>query len=637
MTLERKPFFTWLIIITALGCALRVYHLIDVPFTYDELSALHRTHFASFHELIRKGISVDGHPAGVQVFLFYYTKLVGETEWLVKLPFILMGILCIPFIYRIGARWFSRDAGIISACLVACLQYTVTFSQVARPYVSGLFLVLLLVLIWNELIVKITYRNLIAFAVVSALCAYNHYFSLLTSACVAVTGLFVINRKGLPKYILAVLLAFVFFIPHIHLFFEQLKLKGLEWLQAPTPDFFANYLYYVFNFSAYVIVAVLLLIGQGIYLSIHQAKSPQNKFRFIALLWFVIPAGIGFLYSVYRAPVIQNSVLIFSFPFLILFACSFIVLPNGWLRDVEIGALLLILAGSLVSERHYYTLFYNQETEMFARYISGFEQVYGLEKVAAVANTNPDYLDSYKTKYKTDWSYQTFQAVGDNNAWRKWLASSNKKYLILCNPPVEWNSQYLAIAEEYFPCHDSIYHGFTTDIYVLKKDQPGCPPDLAPLFTYTLKDSTGVRYKHKIPPLSIGNGDIYMTCDTFNSPVLFESPVRQLSLDEKMKINVSVDVYVDSLGPEGSLTLQFNDGSRVLQERKSLIQSFAGNDTGWHTVYLSARLYHSPVNKAAYIRVDLVGRPKKSCLTFKNFKVEAVKDNPLLYSLIKKQ
>ncbi|MFZ4414916.1 MAG: hypothetical protein ACOYOV_17650, partial [Bacteroidales bacterium] len=55
-------------IILAVGVILRFYKFTEIPFTNDELSALYRARFDSFHELIAKGVLIDGHPAGVQVF-----------------------------------------------------------------------------------------------------------------------------------------------------------------------------------------------------------------------------------------------------------------------------------------------------------------------------------------------------------------------------------------------------------------------------------------------------------------------------------------------------------------------------------------------------------------------------------------
>ena len=637
MASERKPFLTWLIVITAVGAALRVFRLNEIPFTYDELSALSRTHFNSFSELIQKGVAGDGHPAGVQVFLYYWVKLFGYQEWVVKLPFILMGILCIPLIYQVGKKWFGRSEAIIAACLMAGLQYPVMYSQIARPYISGLFLILLLAVIWNSVMDKATLRNLVAFAVVLALCAYNHYFSLLTAAGMVATGLFVINRKSLGKYVLAILFSVALCLPHLHVFLQQLQLKGLEWVPAPTPGFFKNYLYYIFNFSNYILLAVALLVAQGVYLYAKSKPPVKFKYRFIALLWFAIPATVGYFYSLYRAPVLETSVLIFGFPFLILFICSFITLPTSYFREIEIALLLLILVASLGWERSYYRIFYQAQVEMFAKHIAGYEKAYGTGQVAAVVNTNPEYLDTYKKKYSSGWAYHTFDSVGDNLAWRRWLEKNNAKYLILCNPPIEWGSQYLAVAKEYYSCVDSVYQGFATDIYVLKKDGARCKAEPMPLFIYTLSDSTGVRVKYKVKPAVNEAAGIYVSCDTVGDIGLFFATTRQIGFDEKLMVNISAEVYVDSTKPEGGLTLTFKDlKGRVLEERKSPFQNFACNDTGWRRVYLTARLFHAPsVKKVAFISADLYGK-SGTCTKFKNFKVEVVPDNPVLYSLIKK-
>jgi len=612
MTSERKPFLTWLIVITFVGCALRVYRLNEIPFTYDELSALNRTHFNSFSEVIQQGVVPDGHPAGVQVFLYYWVKLFGDTEWVVKLPFILMGISCIPLIYQIGKKWFSQSAGIIAACLIAGLQYTVMYSQIARPYISGLFLVLLLTVIWNSVIARATLRNLVAFALVLTLCAYNHYFSLLTAGGMVLTGLFVIERRHLLKYLLAILASVALCLPHLHVFLQQLQLKGLEWVPAPTPGFFKNYLYYIFNFSNYILGALFLLLAQGLY---HFRQKPlMFKYRFITLLWFVIPAATGYFYSVYRAPVLQTSVLIFGFPFLILFICSFIELPDSYFRDIEIGLLVVVLVVSLGWERSYYKIFYHAETEMFARHIAGYEFAYGNNSVA-FAGTNPAYLDYYKHKYNTNWKYNIFSSVGGNIGWRKQLEKCNAQYLILCNPPMEWGSDYLSIAQEYFKCVDSIYYGFTTSIYVLKKDGLKCG----------------------LMPPPVLNNEIEEADSNNNRSGDFRCALRPDNLDEKMKIILSADIYVDSLVPKGGLSLAFNgknvpDGERT---RISLFSNAVDSSRGWHTVYLTARLYHAPLSKTSNIiyGLDLTANPG---VKFRHFRVEVIPDNPILYSLIKK-
>ncbi|MFB6257840.1 MAG: hypothetical protein ABEH38_04025 [Flavobacteriales bacterium] len=65
-----------LLIILGVGVFLRFDTLASVSLGNDELSALQRTRFDSFPEMIQKGVIPDGHPAFVQSFLYVYTGLV---------------------------------------------------------------------------------------------------------------------------------------------------------------------------------------------------------------------------------------------------------------------------------------------------------------------------------------------------------------------------------------------------------------------------------------------------------------------------------------------------------------------------------------------------------------------------------
>lgn len=86
---------------------------------------------------------------------------------------------------------------------------------------------------------------------------------------------------------------------------------------------FSNYLNYIFQFSLWLkSLVVLLLLASIVFYDKNLALG--NKFRLIAITWFLSPMVIGYFYSVHRNAVLQYSVLIFSFPFFLLlcFHCS---------------------------------------------------------------------------------------------------------------------------------------------------------------------------------------------------------------------------------------------------------------------------------------------------------------------------
>nr|MDA3866645.1 glycosyltransferase family 39 protein [Salinivirgaceae bacterium] len=292
---------TTILLILAIATILRFFNYFEIPFTHDEFSALFRLNFDSFSELIEKGVKVDGHPAGIQVFLYYWTTLFGSQEWIVKLPFTLMGIISVFLVYVVGRKWFNETVGLISAAYVASIQFTVMYSQIARPYISGIFFSLLMVNFLTNLILnpeRNFNKNLALFTVSMSLCTYNHHFSLLFAAIVGITGVFLIQKKYLKKYLLAGFVVFVLYIPHLKIFFYQLSMGGVEgWLSKPKNDFLIQFIYYIFNYSPYVIALALSIVLYGLITI--KKRAANFKFILISFLWFILPFLIGFFYSRY--------------------------------------------------------------------------------------------------------------------------------------------------------------------------------------------------------------------------------------------------------------------------------------------------------------------------------------------------
>jgi hypothetical protein len=319
----------------------------------------------------------------------------------------------------------------------------------------------------------------------------------------------------------------------------------------------------------------------------------------------------------------------------VLFICSFIKMPAGWLRNAQIAALLLVLTANLIYGRNYYSIFYHQNTEMFAKHISGYAKAYGNDQVAAVANTESSYLSTYHAKYGPGWTFQTFDSIGGEISWRKWLDSCKAQYLVLCNPPMDWAPDYLPIAQEYFKCVDSIYYGFNTSIYILKRDGAKCDSTPKPVFVSEMNDETIGRDTMRLHKLYVEptGQTVYGVCDTLGAGPLFECISRPFEAHD-LKITVSVDVYVDSLIPGGGIGLRFPGKGETGQNRQCTFGSAVEGVKGWHSVYLTARFWNVDLKNASAIVGDLDVGPHP-CFKFKNYKVKVEPDNSVLYWLIR--
>lgn len=369
--------------ILLLALILRFYDLFAIPYTHDELSGLLRTRFDSFSELIAKGVKIDGHPAFVQVFLYYWTGLFGTSEWVVKLPFIFSGVGGVYFAYKIGKRWSNVTVGLIVAAIIATSQYPLMYSQIARPYTSGFFFTLLLAYHWGEIVFfkNYTRKHLIWFPIAAALCAYNHHFSMLTAGLIGIFGIAFTFRQFLGKYLLLCLAAVILYSPHFTILSAQLKMGGLAgWLGKPEPSFLPHYIYYIFQFSTLLIVlyaGIILwtLLKGGFDYAPSAAKglstarqSPSSSYPkgnprsskailFAGILFFSVYA-VGYFYSIYMAPVLQTSVLIFAYPFLLIFLFGWAKEQTKRLNLILVLIITIVNCYVLIFERQYYQVFY---------------------------------------------------------------------------------------------------------------------------------------------------------------------------------------------------------------------------------------------------------------------------------------
>ena len=348
-----------LLLILFTGSLLRLLFINEIPFTHDEFSALSRLHFNSFSELVANGIIIDGHPAGVQVFLYYWVKIFGWTEIAVKMPFIIMGILSLWLIYKIGKFWYNETIGLVTAAFMATMQFTIMYSQIARPYGSGLFICLAMVYYWSQLVFNAEKKYWLHFALYvlfSALAAYNHHFSLLFAAIVGFTGLFFVRERQLLYYVLSGIAIFVLYIPHLNIFFYQLSVGtgGIEgWLDKPHSDFLFNFLGYLFHYSYLIYAVVIGLIVMGINQS--EWSKKHTKLLLVFLAWFILPMVIGYVYSKYIAAVLQASMLIFSFPYL--FFILFGHLKNqtpGMNATLVLVIMVLNISVLVLNRQHFY-------------------------------------------------------------------------------------------------------------------------------------------------------------------------------------------------------------------------------------------------------------------------------------------
>jgi hypothetical protein len=627
-----------IVLLLLIASILRFYNFFDLQYTYDELSALNRLEYNSFNELIQKGVMPDAHPALIQVFLYYYALLFGTIEWLIKLPFILAGIACVYIIYDIGKRWFSETAGLLTATLLACTQYFVFYSVIARPYISGLFLSLLVLKFWLEIIFNDSAKtkHYFYFALFAALSALNHHFSMMFAALCGLIGLFFLKKTNAKKYLLFCALAVLFYSPHFPILFNQLNTGGIGvssggWLNPPDNDFIFNFIFYLFHYSYELIFIFIGIITFAYFKTEKNNSTQQHKIRLILLLLFVLTFLIGFYYSVKINPVIQFSTLIFSAPCLLLFLASFageLSLNRKWM---SVSLLSIICIASLILKRKYYELVFNQSCDTYIQIADKVEKEKGNNNVYSLFKGEPWFLNYYKKKYHSNARFEVIENEAKSLFdYKNIYDTLSANYLILG----DFNPAQLLQASHYFPFVYKKISGYGYEIYVLSKEKSVNNLDCEkfnPIHTDFIKIPKEFSLNTEL--IISDSGKKYYKIDSLNEyPISFKIKNTDLKCKEGQSIVAEIK-YKSNAPVKGLLCGSTDANKQNLHWTSNNIEAFYNADEKIQTAYLSIYIpanFNEPDNELTIF----IWNNKKETFLLKEFSVYTWDNNPYRYGLL---
>lgn len=358
-------------VILLAGIALRLPFIFTTSYTHDELSALYRLP-QHFLDLFSTQSLVDAHPPFIQVFLYLYTSVFGTTEWVVKLPFALAGLFSIVVLYRIGKHHYSENAGLFAAAVMAVAQLYLYHSVVIRPYIPGVLFCLLFTEKWLKLIrqQEFSYKDKTWYLTYAMLCILTHHLCTLHVLLTVLVGLIPSAKKSLFPYLKLHLVLLILSLPALYIINFQLQFKGIgSWLAPPEQDFFVQFLAYLFHYSYLFIGCLLFCLMAGIWF-LWQQPIHNRQYSTLLALVFVLAFLIAYCYSVYRAPIIQFSLLQFSLPFFLLWV--FQLTQHIRSKYFLYGLLGLVLSSGIYSafyHRHHHELLRDFHYTSFAQFI----------------------------------------------------------------------------------------------------------------------------------------------------------------------------------------------------------------------------------------------------------------------------
>jgi mannosyltransferase len=362
-----------LILVTALGAALRVYKLGSESVWLDEAFSIKIAH-GSPSRIIEE-TSEDVHPPLYYFALHYWMGLFGDSEFSSRLLSALFGVLSILAIYKLAALLYNRGTGLLAATLLAFSHFHIEFSQEARMYTLLSLLSLLSAYFFLRLLEGKSRFALAGYIATSSLMMYTHVYSFFILAAQNLFWLSLsfasrdVFKRVWKQWLLAQAALVILFLPWLSVLMQQFShVRHGFWIpKLPPRTIFDTFI--LFAGSRQLALILFPLAALAIFLGLRGHKvenadwkavlgeDPQGAMTgklkiYLLLLWLICPVILPFLISEFMSPIFLPKYTIpASAAFLILAARGLLSFRFHQLRTL---LALLLICLSLIDLKAYY-------------------------------------------------------------------------------------------------------------------------------------------------------------------------------------------------------------------------------------------------------------------------------------------
>jgi Glycosyltransferase like family 2/Dolichyl-phosphate-mannose-protein mannosyltransferase len=166
-------------ILTALGLALRAALINVQSLRLDEATSLRQVQERSLSGLWHYLSSANVHLPLYHFVLHFWVRVAGTSEWAIRIPSVVLGAAAVPLVYLVARRLMVHRSSIIATAIGAASPFWVWHSDEARMYPLLLFLSLASMVLLFQAVERGRAWRWAAYAIVTGLSLYTHYFALL--------------------------------------------------------------------------------------------------------------------------------------------------------------------------------------------------------------------------------------------------------------------------------------------------------------------------------------------------------------------------------------------------------------------------------------------------------------------------
>ncbi len=408
--------------------------------------------------------------------------LFGYTTWIIKLPFLFCSFGAIIYGYVFSVKNFSKQVGIIASLFFSFSLLFVYYAPIARMYIPGVFFSIALLYYFFEIFYSKSNSkwNYFLFGLFAFLSAINQHLSSLFAFTVCVSGLFYLSKTNYKKYLITCLAVVIAYLPHLPITLHQLNTGGIGfeqdgWLPKPEISCFFAFLKVLLGTGR----SYIIFLGLIVLAFIINKKIIFNQKQFYLLLIFLVNFFIIYLYSIYSAPLFQNSVMLFSSVALVIFISSFLTVKNTFIFN----AFVVIISVLFFYKTYYKKNYYQQSVSNIFDY--QFKRTVQLKSLYGDINVYPIYFDAdtfmkkiYFKKYNKNFDCKISKdsVTFSLHKYSQFVSNLKCNYIALASSfPI-----YQAITKQYFPylIENTQTQGLNFKVYSnLKRDEKNCVVD----------------------------------------------------------------------------------------------------------------------------------------------------------------
>ncbi|NCA93425.1 hypothetical protein EOM82_09430, partial [bacterium] len=305
---DKKIWALFLLLLAAL--ALRLYKLGSNDLWYDEVLSI----------LIGQKFCSSWNPPLYFMFLHYWIKIFGASEFALRFPSLIFSLLSVYACFITGKRLYSFSTGILAGALMGFSSLQIWYAQEARPYSLIVLLGIASTYFFWQSLVSRKSKNFILYTLSTALLLYCDitYFSLFLIVAHALSSL-ILYRERFRIFAILLCAIGLLFLPQAVKFAHKLfYVKNGFWIpHACAGSLFITIENFNLGYNVWPLAYKLSLFFSVLFLSGSFLSATRNRAwaiptAFMSILCFVPILSVFFVSKIFFPLYLDRGLMLFS-------------------------------------------------------------------------------------------------------------------------------------------------------------------------------------------------------------------------------------------------------------------------------------------------------------------------------------